>query len=540
MVKLLLILCLCFFNLFATTIDTSTGKTSDFQIDYYHDGNATLNIDDISRLNFDHTSNSQFTFGYRDGNTWFKIKIKNQSDNENFVLYFTEPIWQKFDLYTDEDNSWKLSHAGLLIPLKERQITDVNPAFNIHIPKNSEKVFYICGSSSSGHIGEFEIYTQQSYYSPSRLSLTHKYLLYVSILTVIFLLNLYLFIRRREAIYAYYLGYIFTFTIWIGTLSGLYLILGLKPWNEALHATGAIFILFLVLFSAEYFELKERYKKIYFTFHIFALLFFIFAVLITIKTPFATQIFNIVSTVFFILLLIMSIKIYRDGHLTMRYYLIAMFFYMPTVTLMTLNFNNVIENTDLTRYAFVFGSMIEILFFNSLMVNRFHLAAQKANIDSLCGLYNRQYFLNHSKESFERAKRHGQELCVIILEIDDFKHINDTYGHVMDDEVIKFCALTLSHLFRSSEIIARYGSKEFILFTKHLQYNDTLAIAERVREYIDKNILHSQQGDNVHFSVSIGVSHIEDTDEYVEMVIHRADHALYTAKINGKNQIATL
>ena len=235
----------------------------------------------------------------------------------------------------------------------------------------------------------------------------------------------------------------------------------------------------------------------------------------------------------------MSIKIYRDGHLTMKYYLFAMFFYMPTVGLMTLNFNNFIENNDLTRYAFIFGSMIEVLFFNSLMINRYHQAAQEANIDSLSRLYNRRYLLTHSVQIFDEAKRYNQELCVIMLDIDDFKNINDTYGHVIGDEVIKHCALTLSNQFRSSDIVARYGGEEFIVLTKHLKYKDLIKVAERVRDYIDKSALFSEQNDKVHFTVSIGIACIEDTDTDIEIVIQRADHALYTAKANGKNQIVT-
>lgn len=537
--RLFILFFLFFLNLSAVTIDTAVNKVDNFQIEHYYDAKAVLDIKNISQLNFNKTSNSQFTFGYLNGNRWFKIKIKNQSQNENFVLYFTEPLWQQFDLYTNDKGIWNISHAGLLTPLNQREISDVNPAFTIHIPKNSEKVVYVCGNTVSGQIGEFEIYTQKYYYSPARLSITDKYLLYSSTLMIIFLLNLYLFIKRREAIYAYYLGYIFSFTIWISTVSALYLLFGLAPWNEALHATGAIFILFLVLFSAEYFELKERYEKMYITFHIFALMFFIFAVLITMKTPYASPIFNIVSSIFFTLLLIMSIKVYLEGHLTMRYYLIAMFFYMPTVTLMTLNFNNIIENNELTRYAYVYGSMIEVLFFNSLMINRYHLAVQEANIDPVSKLYNRRYLLKNTKKIFANAKRNDQELCVIMIDIDDFKSINDTYGHLMGDEAIKFCALTLSHLFSSAEIVAHYGNEEFIIITKHLQEKDALNIAKRVREYIDNNILYSKQDEKVHFTVSLGISRLEEADEDIGIIIDRASHALYTAKRNGKNQVIT-
>lgn len=538
--RVFLLVSLFFLNLSAVTIDSTVEKVDNFQIEYYYDEQATLGIKDINQLNFKQTSNSQFTFGYLNGNTWFKIKIKNQSQNENFVLYFTEPLWQKFDLYNHDKADWTISHAGLLTPLNQREITDINPAFNIHVPKNSEKVFYVCARTVSGQIGEFEIFTQKYYYSPVRLSLTNKYLLYSSAILIIFLLNLYLFLKRREVIYGYYLGYIFVFALWISSISALYLMFGLPPWDDALHAIGALLILFLTLFSAEYLELKERYRKIYTTFKVFALLFALFTLFITLKIPYASHVFNLVSCSFFILLLIMSVKVYLDGHLKMRYYLIALFIYMPTMAVMTLNFNNIIENNDFTRYAFAYGSMIEILFFNSLMISRYHSAAQEANIDSLSNLYNRRYLLTHSKQSFDEAKRYNQELCVIMLDIDNFKSINDAYGHTMGDEVIKLCSQTLIRLFRSSDIVARYGGEEFIVLTKHIQQNDVIKVAERVREYIDKNVLYTRNDIKVHFTVSIGISKVEKEDEDIEKVIQRADRALYTAKEHGKNQLVSL
>ena len=577
---------------FSTTVLTDHDKKYDtFSIAYFYDKESRFSIDEIPAQTFHETPN-QFSFGYREANVWFKIELINKSQTDEYVLYFTEPLWEELDLYEPTEQGWKTHHAGLLTSLEERQITDVNPAFFLSIPQEKRKTFYIKGKSSSAQIGEFQVYTHEEFFRPTRFSITDLYIFYIAFLLIVTLFNLYLFIAQKEVIYAYYIGYIFVLSIWMTVLSGTYLILGITPWNEGLHASGALLVVFLILFSNAFLELKDRIPIMYSIFNTFALIIGLLCITITLKVPYTPFILNLVTSVFFTLLLIISFKVWKQGHIKMRYYLIALMVYMPTMAMMTMNYNGIIENTDITRYAFVFGSFIEVLFFNSLMISRFHALfkdkiriqseliyekekyekeledeiksrtndiqmtnenllkqtkeleetklklTQQATTDVLSSLYNRRYFTDVSGRSFDGALRYNKDLSIMMLDLDDFKEINDTYGHAIGDKVIVQSAKVIKDSIRSSDIAARYGGEEFIILIPQIDSKEALALAHRICKDIEKTTVKTDTNETIHFTVSIGIAHLQaDRDINIEQVIHRADKALYAAKANNKNQV---
>ena len=589
----LLLVCLFFPVLaFSTTVLSDHVKKYDaFSIAYFYDEENRFSINDIPAQNFHETSN-QFSFGYRDAHIWFKIELVNKSQTDEYVLYFTEPLWEELDLYEPAEEGWKAHHAGLLTSLGDRQVNDVNPAFFLSIPQGESKTFYVKGKSASAQIGEFQIFMHEEFFRPTRFSITDLYIFYIAFLLIVTVFNLYLFMAQKERIYAYYIGYILALSLWIAVLSGSYLILGLAPWNEGLHASGALLVVLLILFSNSFLELKDRIPPMYSIFNAFALIIGLLGIAIGLQVPYTPFILNLVTSVFFTLLLIIAVKVWRQGHIKMRYYLIALMVYMPTMAMMTMNYNGIIQNTDITRYAFVFGSFVEVLFFNSLMINRFHALfqdkiriqseliyekekyekeledeirsrtndllmtndhllkqtkelektkeklTQQATIDVLSSLYNRRYFSDVAGRSFDGALRYKKDLSIMMLDLDDFKNINDAYGHAIGDKVIAQAANVIKDSIRSSDVAARYGGEEFIILIPQIGPEEALALAHRIRKDIEQSVVHTDNNDAVHFTTSIGIAHLHaehDTD--IDQVINRADKALYTAKANNKNQV---
>lgn len=590
MIRLLIFILFPLYLFSATTLSEGTNRYDDFTVSYFHDTYSHLQIEDVLDQDFQ-TLPNQFSLGYIEGTTWFKITLTNASKNNDFVLYFTEPLWEEFDLYQQQNDSWEISHAGLLVPLDQRQVNDVSPAFIIHIPNDQTRTIYVKGKSVSAQLGAFQIFTQEEFFRPTRFSITDLYLFYIIFILLVAFFNIYLFLARREKIYAFYISYVIALGIWISIKSGVYLIFGFNAWNDGLHASGTFIVLLLTLFSSEFLELKQRLPFIHRLFNIFAVSFGLLGIAITLQVPHTPLAFNIISSVFFTLLLIISIKVWREGHLKMRYYLIALIIYMPTMAMLTLTFNGFIENNGPTRYAFVLGSFIEVLFFNSLMVARYHsLFQDKINIqdelikekektaemladeiklhiqelevtnqnlfeqtkelertqerlsieattDPLSQLYNRRYISQVAPKSFDAALRYGSTLSVMMIDLDDFKIINDTYGHAIGDKVIIQCADTLQKLVRSSDILARYGGEEFILIATHTEADEVLSLANRIRETIEKKVIPTVKDEELHYTLSIGISHLQEDDESIEQIIQRADKALYVAKANGKNRI---
>ncbi len=161
-----------------------------------------------------------------------------------------------------------------------------------------------------------------------------------------------------------------------------------------------------------------------------------------------------------------------------------------------------------------------------------------AATDSMTKLYNRRYFLNISEHIIDLAKRDKTNLSVITLDIDNFKKINDTYGHTAGDNVIINFATTLQKISRKSDIVSRWGGEEFMILLPETSIDGALIISEKIRETTENLITTLQNKKELKFTVSIGVSKVDNQkDINIESSIHRADAALYKAKENGRNQI---
>jgi diguanylate cyclase (GGDEF)-like protein len=155
--------------------------------------------------------------------------------------------------------------------------------------------------------------------------------------------------------------------------------------------------------------------------------------------------------------------------------------------------------------------------------------------DPLTGLLNRRSFLDLSGKEQTRARRHGNAFSVLMLDIDHFKKINDTYGHPVGDLAIKALADVCSKALRPHDILARYGGEEFVLTLPHTPADGARAVAERMREAVEKVEVPSEQG-TVRFTVSIGVSTYVDGEPF-DHIVERADKALYASKQGGRNRV---
>lgn len=161
-----------------------------------------------------------------------------------------------------------------------------------------------------------------------------------------------------------------------------------------------------------------------------------------------------------------------------------------------------------------------------------------ATIDPLTRAYNRRYFLDLITRQLSWHARGGHSLAIVILDIDHFKRINDHYGHLMGDEVLKSIATTIAEQLRACDVSARFGGEEFICLLTQTSGPDAFAVAERIREAIRKTCTRIQNGNNVSVSVSLGVYSLPVVagNENVDTMIGRADAALYRAKRSGRNR----
>jgi len=155
--------------------------------------------------------------------------------------------------------------------------------------------------------------------------------------------------------------------------------------------------------------------------------------------------------------------------------------------------------------------------------------------DSLTGANNRRHFFELGERAFAGAKRYGRPLSAIMLDIDHFKRINDTYGHAVGDLVLQDLVRTCSQALRDADILGRMGGEEFAAVLPETNANRAFATAERLRKKLASTTVHAD-GHELKFTVSIGVATSGENDD-LEALIKCADDALYEAKRSGRNKV---
>ena len=158
--------------------------------------------------------------------------------------------------------------------------------------------------------------------------------------------------------------------------------------------------------------------------------------------------------------------------------------------------------------------------------------------DYMTKLYNRRYFSEISIHILDLAKRDKTNLSVIMIDIDYFKKVNDTYGHKFGDTVLINLSNILQNLTRKSDIVCRWGGEEFMIILPKTDEEGTFNIAEKIRLEVENLILKYEDNSDVRFTISIGMSQVDiQNDMDIEASINRADEALYKAKESGRNKV---
>lgn len=163
-----------------------------------------------------------------------------------------------------------------------------------------------------------------------------------------------------------------------------------------------------------------------------------------------------------------------------------------------------------------------------------HELEQQLETDSLTGLKNRDYFIKTARTELERVARYRQPLALLMVDIDHFKQINDTHGHLAGDEVLKSVTLVLSDMVRANDCLARLGGEEFAVLMPQTGLEQAYTAAERLRAAIAQ-VRCNLQGAEVRPTVSVGIAVTAEGGETLSSLMRRSDLAMYEAKAQGRN-----
>ncbi|MCB4437936.1 diguanylate cyclase [Alteromonas sp. McT4-15] len=158
-----------------------------------------------------------------------------------------------------------------------------------------------------------------------------------------------------------------------------------------------------------------------------------------------------------------------------------------------------------------------------------------SRVDGLTGLYNRRYWQERFDEVFKLSKRRGKPSTAMMLDIDHFKRINDTYGHQAGDKVIKMLAALIKRCIRETDLAGRYGGEEFAIILTDSALDNAKVVAERIRQFAQR-LEVEHEGKTIRFTISLGLAEFDSNIKGAMGWLELADQALYEAKQNGRNQ----
>ncbi len=183
------------------------------------------------------------------------------------------------------------------------------------------------------------------------------------------------------------------------------------------------------------------------------------------------------------------------------------------------------------------GQIVEILSVGTDITDRRKMEAELrrlATTDPLTGAFNRRQFFDKAKREFQRHRRYGHAFVLLLMDLDHFKRINDSYGHPAGDAALKSFVDAAGIIFRETDLFGRTGGEEFSALLPETDTQNAVKVANRLREKV-ASLQVITEGSRIHYTVSIGLTALGPDDESLREVVRRADQALYEAKHSGRN-----
>ena len=226
--------------------------------------------------------------------------------------------------------------------------------------------------------------------------------------------------------------------------------------------------------------------------------------------------------IFFLLMIIpqIFIMVYFGGHEHIAV-LVFLIIYMPAIVLLSKSIN--------TNYQMAIKN-------NDELQMNIQKLKKLSTTDSLTNIYNRRYFFEVAEKMITTSLQEKKLLSFLMLDIDFFKHINDTYGHQAGDFILMTLAKEIKELMRKNDIFARVGGEEFAIILENTSIKEAQAVAEKIRKHIAKKDFIFD-GTTIDLTVSIGVASLNESSLNIETLYNQADQQLYKAKQSGRNRV---
>ena len=523
-------------------------------------------------------------FGFTEGAYWFHAQLFNQNRTEQrWLLVLHYPLLDNVDVYLRYPDG-RVEHmaSGDTLPFSARSIRYRHPNFWLDLPQRTEVDLLVRVSSRSSLQVPLAVYTPTALAELERDSQFGIGLFY-GILLALLCYNLVLWISLKDASHFWYMCHVSGFGLVMFCLNGLafeYLWPN-SPWlaNQAIPLSMAISQIAMHQFCRVFLELRER-QPYADRVSMAIIAFFIAMGLASFFLDYRAAVRPMTLAVFpgALFILYLAINSIRKGYAPARVFLLAWAFLLLGTALYASVSLGLVQKNFLTEYGIQIGSAMEMILLSFALAYRYarlrgenerlvqehneqlerHVARRTSELstaleqlaeanqrlretnrrDSLTGLFNRRHFRDMFEHQLTRAHEHRQSLGVLLIDLDHFKRINDTYGHLAGDECLRWLGRCLHDgLVEHDALLARFGGEEFVVVIPDVQGERLMQVAEKLRQCICGEPVR-YAGNNITMSASIGAFLLRPGNSTsVDEALHRADDALYAAKRAGRNRV---
>ena len=576
-------------NNIAATHDLVAGESA-FQLSqdilYWHDVNASAGASDaFQRANggkFEALPGGSPAFGFQTGAFWFYLPIRNlQQDEPRWWLVQEYALSDQLDIYVRYPDGRVVHEAsGDHLPFANRYIRYRHPNFRLDLPVGERVELLVRVQSESSMQVPLVLYTPRALTEVMR-DAQFSTGMYYGIVLALFCYNLVLWLMLRDSGYFWYLLHTGAFGLVLFTLNG-YGFEYLWP-NSAWLADAAVPIsiclalIGMQLFSRSFLELEERWP-LGNAISLCVIAFFAILGVASFWLPysFATPLASRAVLLGVLWIIAAAIVMLRRGYKPARIFLLAWSLFLAGTAAFTLLAFGLLPQNFWTHNGVQIGSALEMLLLSLALGSRYaglrneniRIVQQaneqlernvterthqlrtamaqlgEANVqlreysrrDPLTGVYNRRHFREALQQMLEQRNSDRQPLALLLLDLDHFKNINDSYGHLAGDDCLTKVAGIMQEIAEPrGGLVARFGGEEFVVVLPNMPAQDALQVAESIRLRIQQAVVESN-GKSIRLSASIGVHTVAgDRASAPEEVIRIADEALYRAKDDGRN-----
>ncbi len=551
--KSIIILILLSLSIFANDLNISKS--------YYSTYDNNLQVEALDNMTFLPLTDKKTNFGFTKKTYWIKVDV-DPKIKENIYLSFNYTALDSIEVYKKYNNSYTYKKYGDLTAYNEQNLLTPNVAFDLN---SSIKTVYIkVHTKGSMHL-ELNPYTNNQFFIHSNKKASIFWFYFGASLIMIFY-NAFLYFMIRIKTYLLYVLFHSTFLVTQFTLNGFSNMI-LWPNNAyynnfLIPAFISLSTLLAIEFTKAFLKVKDKLPNLYKLLDILMIATLISSLLVFILDYRYSVVISSYSSIFAIIIMmitsIVSLLKYKD--VNSYFYVIAWSFLLGGVLILHLNNIGYLEANIFTQYSNLIGAFIELTLFSIALAYRYNTVRSEkdklyydhkqtvdknkylqkiSNTDVLTEVFNRRYFFESSKLFLSLANRHKKPLSVLIIDIDHFKVINDTYGHDSGDLALKYICTKLNISLRKCDLFARIGGEEFAVLLPETNESIAVNIANKLINTIESSKVPINDFKKIDVTVSIGMHTYVDFDkDNVESIMKIADNNLYKAKNRGRNQVA--